>query len=76
MDELITQLTQRLGLSPDQARQAVEIVLGFVKGRLPAPLASHIDGLLAQTASGTGNAATSTDGLSNIATELGGLFNR
>ena len=76
MDELTTQLTQRLGITPDQARQAIETVLGFVKGRLPAPIANQLDGLLGTTASGTGHVPAPTGELGSIATELGGLFNR
>ena len=76
MNELVTQLTQRFGLSPDQAREAIQIVFGYVKGRLPAPIASEIDGLLGQPAPASSGATASTGGLGTIATELGGLLNR
>lgn len=80
MDELITQLTQRVGLTPDQARQAVETVLGFVKGRLPAPIASQLDGMLGGAAGGAAGGPTptastdATSDISGIAKGIGGMF--
>jgi hypothetical protein len=46
MDELVNQVAQRTGLSPEQARQAVETVLNLLKERLPAPIASQIDSVI------------------------------
>lgn len=37
MDELVRQVTQRTGISEEQARTAVETVVGFLKERLPLP---------------------------------------
>lgn len=46
MNELVQQLTTRLGLSEEQAQQAVELILNQLKQHLPAPIAGQIDGLL------------------------------
>jgi hypothetical protein len=46
MNELLNQVTERTGLSPDQAKAAVDVVLGFLKARLPAPLAGNLDSLV------------------------------
>jgi uncharacterized protein (DUF2267 family) len=46
MDELINQITQRTGISENQARQAVEVVANFIKQRAPGPIASQIDNFL------------------------------
>ncbi len=46
MDELVKQVVQRTGISEDQARQAVTVVINFIKERLPAPIASQVDGFL------------------------------
>lgn len=43
MDKLINLVSQKAGISPDQARTAVETVLGFLKDRLPGPLANQVD---------------------------------
>ncbi len=39
MDELINMVAQRTGLAPEKARTAVDTVVGFLKDKLPAPLA-------------------------------------
>ncbi|HET8649724.1 MAG TPA: hypothetical protein VFL95_06770 [Gemmatimonadales bacterium] len=64
MDELIKQITDRTGLAPDKARTAVDTVVGFLKDRLPGPVASQLDGVL----SGSGG------GLADAAKGLGGMF--
>jgi hypothetical protein len=46
MDELIQQITSRTGISDDQARQAVDVVMSFAKTKLPEPIASQLDGLM------------------------------
>jgi len=57
MQELIKLVAQRTGISEDQAKGAVETVIGFLKERLPAPIAGQIDGLLGGAAPGLGNLA-------------------
>ena len=44
MDELIKQVTDRVGIPADKAKLAVETVLSSVKSKLPGPIASQIDG--------------------------------
>ncbi len=46
MDELINQVVQKTGISRDQANQAVQTVIGYLKDRLPGPVASQIDNVL------------------------------
>jgi hypothetical protein len=71
MDELIKQVTEKTGISEAQARTAVETVVGFLKDKLPAPIAGHLDGLL-------GGAAGAAGGLAGQAGDvlggLGGMF--
>jgi len=62
MDELVKLVAQKTGISQDQARMAVEMVLKFIKEKLPAPLAGQIDGLL--------SGGNPSDLLKNV----GGLF--
>lgn len=71
MDELVNQVAQRTGLAPDKARTAVDTVLGFLKTRLPAPMASQLDGALSGQAGG-GMAG----GLGDAAQSLGGMFGK
>ena len=71
MDELIKQVVAKTGISESQARTAVETVVGFLKERLPAPVAGHVDGAL-------GGAAGAAGGLAGKAGDvlggLGGMF--
>jgi len=46
MDELVKLVAQKTGLSQDQARTATQVVVDFLKSKLPAPVASQIDGVL------------------------------
>lgn len=46
MDELINQVSQRTGLAPDKARTAVDTVIGYVRGKLPGPVASQLDSVI------------------------------
>jgi hypothetical protein len=70
MDSLIQQIVQRTGISEAQARQAVETVVGHLKGRVPAPLASQLDKLIA----GGSGGASGGEGPGGLAGGLGGLF--
>jgi len=46
MDELIKLVTEKAGISTDQAKAAVDAVLKFLKGKLPGPVGSQIEGVL------------------------------
>lgn len=46
MEELIALVSQKTGLPAPQAKVAVETVLGFLKQKLPAPLAGQLDSLI------------------------------
>jgi len=43
MNELIQMVAEKTGLSEPMAKVAVELVVNFVKEKLPAPLASQVD---------------------------------
>ena len=67
MDELIKQITEKTGISEEQARTAANTVIGFLKSRLPEPIAGQLDDLTGQTSAG---------GLRDMASKVGGLFNQ
>jgi hypothetical protein len=46
MEELIKLVSQKTGLSAEQSKMAVDTVVGFLKAKLPAPIASQVDGVL------------------------------
>ena len=42
MEELVAVVTQKTGLSPEQARAATQAVLDFLMTKVPGPLAEQI----------------------------------
>jgi hypothetical protein len=68
MDELIKQVSQKVGIPEEQARLAVETVLGFLKEKLPAPIAGQIDSVMG----GSGLSG----GLGSVTGGLGGILGR
>ena len=70
MDELIRLVSQRAGIAEESARTAVETVVGFIKEKLPAPIAGQVDSVLSNEQV-TGKAGDIADGISG---QLGGLF--
>ncbi len=69
MNELVTLVAQRTGLSQENAQKAVEAVIDILRQRLPAPVASHLDAFLT---GGVGALEREADGL--LKGGLGGFF--
>ncbi len=46
MDDLLKTVQEKTGLSLEQAQGAIDAVLDFVKDKLPAPIASQLEGLM------------------------------
>ena len=67
MDELIKRITEKTGISEEQARSAINTVSGFLKEKLPSPIAGQVDNVL----SGAGGM---TDKLGDIASKAGNIF--
>ena len=63
MDEIIKLVAKKAGISEDQAKKAVEAVLGFLKGKLPKPVASQVEAVLKGDTSGLKGAAGKVGGL-------------
>jgi uncharacterized protein (DUF2267 family) len=59
MNEIINMVKAKVGISDDQARQAVETVINALKQRLPSSLSSQIDSVLS---GGVGEAAKGMGG--------------
>jgi hypothetical protein len=62
MEELIRLVSSKAGISEDQARTAVDMVVNYLKQKLPQPIASQIDAVLGQGGPG----ADALKGLGNI----------
>lgn len=68
MDQLVKMVQDRTGIDEGQARGAVDTVVGFLKDRLPAPVAGQIDGVISGGGSGQGSDSTMD--------QVSGMFNR
>ena len=68
MDELIELVIKKTGIPKETAQTAVETVIGFLKDKLPAPIAGQLDGLIAG-----GDLDT---GAGDLLQGLGGLLGR
>jgi hypothetical protein len=65
-EELIKQVTAKTGISEDQAKSAINTVLGFLKTKLPA---GQIEGVL-------GGESSAGGGLGDLAAKAGGILNQ
>ena len=57
MNELINIIVQKTGISQEQAQKAAQAAIAFIKGKLPAPIASQVDAVLAGDMSGVAGQA-------------------
>ena len=46
MKELINVIVQKTGISQENAQKSVQVMLGFLKTKLPTPLAAQLDSFL------------------------------
>jgi len=67
MDELVKLVSKRVGIPEDQAKEAVNTVLGYLKQNLPAPVAGQIDAVLAG-----GDLSSLTSAMGSLGGLLGG----
>lgn len=55
MDELVKLVVDKVGVTEAQARQAVELVLDYLKDKLPEPIAGQVGAVLEGDTSGLGD---------------------
>jgi nucleoid DNA-binding protein len=67
MDELVQLVAEKAGVSEDQARQAVDTVVEYLKEKLPEPIAGQVDKVL----SGSGDVD-----VQGLAQSLGGMLGK
>jgi hypothetical protein len=72
MDDLIQQITAKTGISDDQARQAIDMAMGFVKDKLPEPIASQLDGFIGGSGGSSDGGAGGMMGM--VQGQLGGMM--
>jgi hypothetical protein len=52
MEQLINMIAERTGISVEQAREATNMVVGFLKERLPEPIAAQVESVLSNQSFG------------------------
>jgi len=63
MDELVKLVASKVGISEKQAQEAVDVVLGFLKDKLPKPLAGQVEAALEGDLGGLGDLTKGLGGL-------------
>jgi hypothetical protein len=66
MDELVKLVSQKTGLPQEQAKAAVDTVIGYLKEQLPEPLGGQLEALL------SGKGGNPADLLQSLGGLLGG----
>lgn len=66
MQDLINQLTSKIGVNAEQAQTAIKTVVDFIKAKLPGPVASQVE----KAVSGGGD----DGGDGGLSDKIGGMF--
>jgi nucleoid DNA-binding protein len=66
MDELIQMVVQKTGIPQDKARMAVDVVLNYLKGKLPGNMQSMVDSA----------AKGQSPNMGDVQSGLGGMFGK
>jgi hypothetical protein len=70
MEELIRQVSERAGISEEQAHSAVQTVIGYLQNNLPSGVSQQLGGLIGGAGGGGGIA----DRAGDLMGGLGGMF--
>ena len=73
MNELVQLLQQKTGLSQEMAQKVVDTVAGYLKTKLPEPMASGLDSLLSGSA---GTPAAVGDAAADATADAGGVMDK
>lgn len=46
MEELVKELVEKVGLSEEKAKESVEVITEFVKGKLPSSLSGQVENIM------------------------------
>ena len=63
MDELKKRLMEKVGLDEEKSQNAIEVVLGFIKEKLPDNLQGMVDNLISGEGGGVEDALGAVKGL-------------
>ncbi|MGB9739250.1 MAG: hypothetical protein C0184_13820 [Chloroflexus aggregans] len=65
---LVDLIREKTGVSAEQAQQAIDVVIGFLKEKLPEPIAGQVDQVL------KGDVSSLAEQIDAAKEMLGGLF--
>ncbi len=74
MQELIDSVSAKVGISKDQAKQAIEAVLHALESKLPKPIAGQVRGALTGNAAAVGQVLDKAGELAKGLPGVGGLL--
>jgi hypothetical protein len=75
MEDLIRLIVQQVNITEEQARQTVNTILGYVRDRLPEPMAEQVQSFLASGgASSIPGVADLMKGFGDIMQSMGGTM--
>jgi len=64
MEQLVNLVVEKTGISEEAAQNAVDVIVDFVKEKLPEPISSQLDGLLSgEAAEGEGGIGGALKGM-------------
>jgi hypothetical protein len=67
-DELVEMVMEKTGLSKEMATRAADTVIGFLKTKLPGPVATQLDAALSSEGG--------SDDIGKVAGQLGGMLGK
>ncbi len=70
MNEISQLLQQKVGLSPDQANEAAQAILGLIQSKIPA----NLQGMVMPLLGGQGGQAADSGGLGSLLGSVEGLL--
>lgn len=77
MEELLNTVAEKTGLPLDKAQGAIDAVMDFIKDKLPAPIASQVEKLVAGGGDVVGGITDKLgDGTGGVRDKLGGMFGK
>ncbi|NSW51432.1 MAG: hypothetical protein HPY85_02875 [Anaerolineae bacterium] len=73
MEQLSKMIAKKVGISEEQAEQAIRMVLNFLADKLPPAIGDHLEDFLDQDTDGKDDSGF---GLDDAASLLGGFLNK
>lgn len=70
MEQLVKMISEKAGISSEQATTALSTVTGFLKDKMPAGIGSQVESFV------KGGAGSTSDLTGNVTDKIGGMFGK